>query len=83
MKTKVPKLNSDEEAEAFLSQDLSHLDFRQFKPAQFEFESKTERVNMRLPASLLSAVKATANAKGIPYQRYIRQVLESAVDVRR
>ena len=82
MKTKVPEFKTDEEAEAFLDQDLSSLDFAQFKPAQFEFESKTERVNMWLPASLLNAVKATAKAKGMPYQRYIRQVLEGAVGAR-
>ena len=37
MKRKVPKLTSDSEAEAFLEQDLSDLDFSQFKPARFEF----------------------------------------------
>jgi predicted DNA binding CopG/RHH family protein len=30
MKKKVPRLKSDKEAEAFLAQDLSQLDFSQF-----------------------------------------------------
>ena len=79
MVLKVPKITSDEEAEHFLEQDLSGLDFSQFKPVQFEFEPKIERVNMRLPARLLNAVKASALREGIPYQRFIRQALEHAV----
>ncbi len=79
MTKQVPKLTTDEAAERFLEQDLSGLDFSQFKPANFEFEPKSERVNMRLPTSLLSAVKDTASNAGIPYQRFIRQALEQAV----
>ena len=79
MKRQVPRLRSDEEAEAFLEQDLSDLDFSQFKPVRFEFNKKSARVNMRLPEPLLSAVKERAKARGIPYQRFIREALEIAV----
>jgi predicted DNA binding CopG/RHH family protein len=79
MKRKVPKLASDSQAEAFLEEDLSDLDFTQFKPVQFEFEKKTARVNMRLPQPLLDAVKKRASARRIPYQRFIREALEQAV----
>jgi predicted DNA binding CopG/RHH family protein len=79
MKRKVPNLTTDAEAEAFLEQDLSDLDFTQFKPVRFEFEKKSARVNMRLPQALLDAVKARAQARGIPYQRLIREALEQAV----
>src|SRR5258707_672498 len=83
MKRKVPKLASDKEAEAFLEQDLSDLDFSQFKPLQFEFEKKSARVNMRLPQPLLDAVKKRASARRIPYQRFIREALERAVGSRK
>jgi predicted DNA binding CopG/RHH family protein len=83
MKRKVPKLTSDEEAEAFLAQDLSDLDFSQFKPVRFEFEKKAARVNMRLPQTLLDAVKKRAGARKIPYQRFIREALEKAVATRK
>jgi len=76
---KVPRLRTDEEAEAFLEQDLSHLDFSQFKPARFEFEKKDEQLNMRVPKPLLDAVKARAKARGIPYTRLIRETLEQAL----
>ena len=79
MKKKVPKLKTDKAAEAFLAQDLSGLDFSQFKPAQFEFEKKDEQINMRLPRPLLAALKARAKARGIPYTRFIRETLERAI----
>lgn len=79
MTRRVPELTSDAEAEAFLDQDLSDLDFDQFTPARFEFQPKGARVNMRLPQSLLEAVKRRAAARGVPYQRYIREALEAAV----
>jgi len=79
MKKKVPRLRSDKEAEAFLAQDLSKLDFSQFKIVRFEFEKKDEQINMRVPKPLLAAVKARAKARGIPYTRFIREMLEQAV----
>ncbi len=78
-KKRVPRLRSDREAEAFLESDLSGLDFSQFKPARFEFEKKEARVNMRVPQGLLEAVKERAKARGMPYQRFIREALERAV----
>jgi len=83
MKKRVPKLKSDKEAETFLDQDLSMLDFSQFRPVRFEFEKKTARVNMRLPQALLDAVKKRATSRKIPYQRFIREALEQAVALRK
>lgn len=74
MKRKVPRLKTDKEAEAFLAQDLSDLDFSQFKPSRFEFEKKDEQINMRVPRPLLAALKARAKARGIPYTRFIRKL---------
>ena len=80
MKKKIPDFKSDAEAEEFIDKaDLSEYDFSQFKPVRFEFRPKTERVNMRLPAELLQAVRRKAEAEGIPYQRFIRATLERAV----
>jgi predicted DNA binding CopG/RHH family protein len=79
MRKKVPRLKTDKEAEAFLAQDLSNLDFSQFKPARFEFEKKDEQINMRVSGPLLAALKARAKARGIPYTRFIRETLERAM----
>jgi predicted DNA binding CopG/RHH family protein len=78
-KKKVPRLKTAKQAEAFLTQDLSDLDFSQFKPAQFEFAKKDEQINMRVPRPLLAALKARAKARGIPYTRFIRETLERAM----
>ena len=79
MRRKVPRLKTDKQAEAFLAQDLSNLDFSQFKPTRFEFEKKDEQINTRVPKPLLAAVKARAKARGIPYTLFIRETLEQAV----
>ncbi len=79
MKKRVPRLKTDRAAEAFLAQDLSSLDFAQFKTVRFEFERKDEQINLRMPRPLLDAVKARAKARGIPYARLIRETLELAL----
>ena len=78
-KRKVPRLTTDEDAEKFLEQDLSDLDFSQFKPVRFEFEKKDTRLNMRVPLSMMRALKSRAKARGIPYQRFIREALEQTL----
>jgi predicted DNA binding CopG/RHH family protein len=77
---KLPKLETDEEAEEFVANaDLTEYDLSKLRTVLFEFQPKTERVNMRLPKTLLDAVKESAAKAGVPYQRFIRQVLESAI----
>jgi predicted DNA binding CopG/RHH family protein len=80
MKKPLPTLGSDEEAEHFVAtSDLTEYDLSGMRMVRFEFQPKTERVNMRLPRPLLDAVKAKAAQAGVPYQRFIRQALEIAV----
>lgn len=76
---KVPEFSSDAEAEAFLQQDLSDLDFSAFRQVRFDFEPKASQLNMRVPASLLAAIKARAAERGMPYTRYIRELMQEAV----
>jgi predicted DNA binding CopG/RHH family protein len=84
MKRKLPKLRSDREAEAFVAKaDLTDYDLSGLRMMRFEFQPKSERVNMRLPKPLLEAVKASAAKAGVPYQRFIRQALEAAVQRRK
>ena len=76
----MPSLKSDAAAEEFVdSSDLSTFDLSGFKPMRFEFEPKAAALNMRLPQNLLNALKSKAKAKGIPYTRYVRLLLESDV----
>ena len=75
----VPEITTDEEAEAFLDQDLSDLDFTQFQPLDWERLPKTARITMRVPEALVTALKARAKERGIPYQRLVREAIEKAV----
>jgi len=84
MKKKLPRLKSDKEAEDFVEKvDLAEYDLSGMRPIRFEFQPKSERVNMRLPRLLLDAVRASAARAGVPYQRFIRQALEDAVQRKR
>jgi predicted DNA binding CopG/RHH family protein len=74
-----PTMTTDEEAEAFLDQDLSELDFAAFRPLDWERLPKTARITMRVPQPLMDALKDKARARGIPYQRLIREAIEKAV----
>jgi predicted DNA binding CopG/RHH family protein len=77
---KLPVLRTDKEAEDFVANsDLSEYDLSGMRLVRFEFQPKTDRVNMRLPSRLLTEVKSSAKKAGIPYQRFIRQTLEDAV----
>lgn len=80
----LPDLKSDEEAERFVeAADLTEYDLSGFAPARFEFERKSAQVNLRMPEGLLTAVKERAAKRGIPYQRFIRETLERALDGRK
>ena len=84
MSKPLPHLASDGEAEAFVeAANLAEYDLSAMTPVRFEFGPKAARVNMRLPAPLLEEVKAKAASQGVPYQRFIRQALESAVAPKR
>ena len=78
---KLPVLLTDEDAERFVDEaDLSEYDLSGFKPVHFEFAPKDKSVTLRMPEALLDAVKAKAEAQGVPYQRFIRAVLEDVVN---
>ncbi len=80
MHKKLPALKSDKEAEDLLNQDLSdYISAENLAPFPFEYKPKQKLVNLRISEELLSAVRAAARRRGIPYQRYIRQVLEIAL----
>ena len=77
---KLPVLKTNEEAERFVDEaDLSEYDLSGFKTMHFEVEKKDARLNMRLPGTLLAALKASAKQRGIPYQRFVREALEKAL----
>ena len=80
MKKKIPTFKTDEEAARFVeTADLSKYDLSGLKPVMFEFEKKSSQLNMRVPEGLLKAVKKRSAMRGIPYTRFIREAVESAL----
>lgn len=76
-----PIFTRDEDAERFLeTADLSEYDFSQFRPSRFELRKKDARINMRVPAPQLDAIKQAAANEGIPYQRFIRNAIDQALE---
>jgi predicted DNA binding CopG/RHH family protein len=80
MSRKLPALKSDKEAEDILDKDLSaYINGENLVPYPFEYKPKQKSVNLRISEELLNAVRVAARRRGIPYQRYIRQALETAL----
>jgi predicted DNA binding CopG/RHH family protein len=72
----IPSFKTDEEAEEFVATaDLSEYDLRG-EVVRFEFQPKAARVNMRLPETLVKTLKERARKRGVPYQRYTREMIE-------
>ncbi len=80
MKKKIPNFKTDAAAERFVSRaDLSQYDLAGLQPVQFEFQKKSAQLNMRLPKPLLDAVKVRALERGIPYTRFLRELIEQGI----
>ncbi|MBS0559075.1 MAG: BrnA antitoxin family protein [Proteobacteria bacterium] len=80
MKRKIPAFKSDKEAQDFVdTANLADYDLSGGVPVQFEFEPKSAHINMRVPKALLDAFKERARVRGIPYTRFIRQLIEREI----
>ena len=76
----LPVLKTDADAEKFVTEaDLAEFDLSGGRKVRFEFEAKSKQINIRMPESLISAVKKKAKLRGIPYQKFIRETLERAL----
>jgi predicted DNA binding CopG/RHH family protein len=79
-KNRIPGFNTEAAAERFAGKaDLTRNDLSGLKPAQFEFLRKSAQLNMRLPKPLLDAVKSRALERGIPYTRFLRELIEQGI----
>jgi predicted DNA binding CopG/RHH family protein len=80
MKKRFPNLKSDAHVQQLLESDLSEFVSRRgVRRMSFEFEPKDRVVNLRISDGLLSGVQRRSKAAGIPYQRFIRDALEQAL----
>jgi predicted DNA binding CopG/RHH family protein len=80
MKKKIPSFKTDRAAAAFVNKaDLSQYDLSGAQLAWFEIKPKDKSINLRVSEDLYKAVRKRAAREGIPYQRFIRLMLEQAV----
>lgn len=80
MKKKLPKLHSDKAAEKLLKGDLSsYMNSGNFIKTTFEFAPKAKSISIRLSEPLLNTIKKQSKEAGIPYQRYIRILIEKGL----
>lgn len=79
----LPVLLSDADAEEFIAtSDLTKFDLSGGRLMNFEFEEKDSQLSLRMPTSLLDALKSKAKLKKVPYTRYIRMLIERDISTR-
>ena len=83
-KTKaLPRFKSDDEERAFWGKHdaTDHVDFSRAKPAVFpSLKPSARTISIRLPASLLDALKVLANKRDVPYQSLMKLLLADALE---
>jgi predicted DNA binding CopG/RHH family protein len=80
MKKKIPAFKSDRAAPAFVEKaDLTQYDLSGARLTRFEIKPKNKSINLRLSGELYDAIRKRAARAGIPYQRFIRLMLEQAI----
>lgn len=73
--------NEDEEREFWATHDFSDY-IHYFKPVELdlsELKPSTRTVSIRLPESLIAALKTLANKRDVPYQSLVKIILSEKV----
>ena len=81
-KLKIPKFkNEDQERDFWNNVDLSeYYEPSDFKEASFpNLKPSTKTISLRLPLSMLDDIKTEANKKDVPYQSYIKIILDEKI----
>lgn len=79
MRKTIPEFRTDKDAEDFVATaDLSQYDLKG-EVVHFELRRKNRAVSLRLPETLLDAVRAQAKRADVPVQRFIRLAIERAL----
>jgi predicted DNA binding CopG/RHH family protein len=80
MRKKIPTFKSDHAAAVFVDQaDLAQNGLSGARLTRFEIKPKDKSINLRLSGERYGAVSKRAAHEGIPYQRFIRLILEQAI----
>jgi predicted DNA binding CopG/RHH family protein len=81
MKTlkKIPEFDKEKEERAFWEEhdSVDYIAWEHAKPVRFpNLKKSTKSISLRLPEDMLERLKSRANAMDIPYQSYIKMLLQ-------
>lgn len=80
---KIPKFkNEDEERDFWAKNDSStYLDWSkaQKNPVFPNLKPSTKTISLRLPLTMLDQLKSLSNKKDVPYQSYIKVILDEKI----
>ncbi len=83
MSRKIPKFkNEDEERDFWSKHDSSeYLDWKNAERVLFpNLKPSTRSISLRLPESLLDALRQLANERDVPYQSLIKMILQERIE---
>lgn len=83
MAKQIPEFKTeDEEREFWAAHDSTeYLDWSKAKPATLaRLKPSTKTISLRLPESMLNELRLLANKRDVPYQSWIKIVLQERID---
>ena len=76
---KIPEFKNEQEERAFweVNDSEEYIDWSSAKAVRFpNLKKSTKSISLRLPADMLEKLKTQANALDVPYQSYIKMLLQ-------
>ncbi len=83
MSKQIPKFKNEDEERDFWSENDSseHLNWKSAERVLFpELKPSTRAISLRLPESLLDALRQMANERDVPYQSLIKIFLQERIE---
>ena len=83
MNKKIPKFKNEDDERDFWSQNDSsqYLDWKNAERVLFPYlKPSTRSISLRLPESLLDALRQLANERDVPYQSLIKMILQERIE---
>ena len=83
MKKRIPKFKNEDEERDFLSENDSseYLNWKSAERVLFpNLRPSTKAISLRLPESLLDALRQMANDRDVPYQSLIKIFLQEQIE---
>jgi predicted DNA binding CopG/RHH family protein len=83
MRKRIPKFKDEDKERDFWSENDSseYLNWKSAEPVLFpNLKPSTKAISLRLPESLLDALRQLANERDVPYQSLIKMFLQERIE---